>query len=31
MPVLRGEGENARFVVPGIAESERVGELRERS
>jgi 8-oxo-dGTP pyrophosphatase MutT (NUDIX family) len=30
MPVLRGEGENARFVVPGIAESERVGELRER-
>jgi 8-oxo-dGTP pyrophosphatase MutT (NUDIX family) len=30
MPVLRGEGENARFVVPGIAESERIGELRER-
>ncbi|HVV88984.1 MAG TPA: NUDIX hydrolase [Solirubrobacterales bacterium] len=30
MPVLQGEGENARFVVPGIAESERVGELRER-
>jgi len=30
MPVLQGEGENARFVVPGIAESERVSELRER-
>jgi 8-oxo-dGTP pyrophosphatase MutT (NUDIX family) len=30
MPVLQGEGEDARFVIPGIAESERVGELRER-
>ena len=30
MPVLQGEGESARFVVPGIAESEPVSELRER-
>jgi hypothetical protein len=30
MPVLQGEGEDARFVVPGIAESEPVRELRER-
>jgi 8-oxo-dGTP pyrophosphatase MutT (NUDIX family) len=30
MPVLQGEGEDARFVVPGIAESERVSEIRER-
>jgi 8-oxo-dGTP pyrophosphatase MutT (NUDIX family) len=30
MPVLQGEGEDARFVVPGIAESEPVSELRER-
>jgi 8-oxo-dGTP pyrophosphatase MutT (NUDIX family) len=30
MPVLQGEGEEARFVVPGIAESEPVRELRER-
>jgi 8-oxo-dGTP pyrophosphatase MutT (NUDIX family) len=29
MPVLQGEGEDARFVVPGIAESEPVRELRE--
>jgi 8-oxo-dGTP pyrophosphatase MutT (NUDIX family) len=31
MPVLRGEGESARFVVPGIAESEPVSEIRERA
>jgi hypothetical protein len=30
MPVLQGEGEDARFVVPGIAESEPLRELRER-
>jgi 8-oxo-dGTP pyrophosphatase MutT (NUDIX family) len=30
MPVLQGEGEDARFVVPGIAESEPVAEIRER-
>ncbi|HEX4306072.1 MAG TPA: NUDIX hydrolase [Solirubrobacterales bacterium] len=30
MPVLQGEGDDARFVVPGIAESERVSEIRER-
>jgi len=30
MPVLRGEGKNARFVVPGIAESEPLHLLRER-
>ena len=30
MPVLRGEGEDARFVVPGIGESEPVREIRER-
>jgi 8-oxo-dGTP pyrophosphatase MutT (NUDIX family) len=29
MPVLEGEGEDARFVVPGIAESEPLSELRE--
>jgi 8-oxo-dGTP pyrophosphatase MutT (NUDIX family) len=29
MPVLRGEGEDARFVVPGVAESEPLRELRE--
>src|SRR6201991_3935361 len=29
MPVLEGEGEDARFVIPGIAESEPVRELRE--
>jgi 8-oxo-dGTP pyrophosphatase MutT (NUDIX family) len=29
MPVLEGEGENARFVIPGIAESERIGEMAE--
>jgi 8-oxo-dGTP pyrophosphatase MutT (NUDIX family) len=29
MPVLEGEGEDARFVVPGIAESEPLRELRE--
>jgi 8-oxo-dGTP pyrophosphatase MutT (NUDIX family) len=27
MPVLQGEGEGARFVVPGIAESEPLSEL----
>jgi hypothetical protein len=26
----RSKGGNARFVGPGIAESERVGEIRER-
>ncbi|HVW47450.1 MAG TPA: NUDIX hydrolase [Solirubrobacterales bacterium] len=30
MPVLEGEGDDARFVVPGIAASEPVRELRER-
>jgi 8-oxo-dGTP pyrophosphatase MutT (NUDIX family) len=29
MPVLEGEGEDARFVIPGIAESEPVREIRE--
>jgi 8-oxo-dGTP pyrophosphatase MutT (NUDIX family) len=29
MPVLEGEGDDARFVVPGIAESEPLRELRE--
>jgi 8-oxo-dGTP pyrophosphatase MutT (NUDIX family) len=29
MPVLQGDGEDARFVVPGIAESEPLRELRE--
>jgi 8-oxo-dGTP pyrophosphatase MutT (NUDIX family) len=29
MPVLEGEGEDARFVVPGIAASERVGDMVE--
>jgi 8-oxo-dGTP pyrophosphatase MutT (NUDIX family) len=29
MPVLEGEGEDARFVVPGVAESEPLRELRE--
>jgi 8-oxo-dGTP pyrophosphatase MutT (NUDIX family) len=29
MPVLEGEGEDARFVVPGIAASERIGEMAE--
>jgi hypothetical protein len=27
--VLEGEGENARFVIPGIAESEQIGKMAE--